>query len=112
MKHASCDEIPANDLAVPGARDVTFRVLIAPEDAPNFIMLLLEVAPGGCTPSHSHAWEEEIFIRSGLGTVKMAGGDRPIRTGDALIFDSNMAHQFVNTGDEPLEFLCVIPRRD
>jgi quercetin dioxygenase-like cupin family protein len=112
MKLSNYNEIPAQDLAVPGAKDVTIRVLIAPEDAPNFIMLLLEVARGGSTPDHTHEWEEEIFIKSGQGTLKTAEGNRPLRAGDALILDPNMAHQFMNTGDETLEFICVIPKRN
>ena len=35
-----------------------------------------------------------------------------IALGDALLFDPNTAHQFINTGDAPLQFLCVIPKRE
>ena len=111
MKLSNCEEVPVHDLVNPSAKDVTVRVLIGPEDAPRFIMTLLEVAPGGFTPDHAHEWEEEIFIESGRATLKTDAGDRPLRAGDALILDPNMAHQFANAGDEPLRFLCVIPKR-
>ena len=112
MKLSNCEEVPAHDLMLPGAKGVTVRVLIGAEDAPGFIMMLLEVAPGGFTPDHSHEWEEEIFIKSGRATLKTDEGERPLRVGDALLFDPNTAHQFINTGDEPLQFLCVIPKRE
>jgi quercetin dioxygenase-like cupin family protein len=112
MKLSNCDEIPAHDLMVPGAKDVSIRVLIGPDDAPSFIMMLLEVSPGGFTPDHSHEWEEEIFIKSGHATLKTDEGEKSLRVGDALILDPNMAHRFINSSDEPLQFICVIPKRD
>lgn len=112
MKLSNREEVPARDLMIPGAKDVGIRVLIGPEDAPRFIMMLLEVAPGGFTPHHRHEWEEEIFIESGEGSLRTDEGEKSLRVGDALILDPNMAHQFVNTGDEPLQFICVIPKRD
>ncbi len=112
MKVANYTDIPANVLGIAGAKGVGVRLLIGPEDgAPNFVMMLLELAPGGHTPDHSHEWEEEIFVKSGQGVIKAAGGEKPIRAGDVLFFESNESHQFMNTGAEPLEFICLIPRR-
>ena len=113
MKISNYTDIPANKLAIAGAKDVDVRLLIGPEDgAPNFVMLLLEIKPGGNTPEHSHPWEEEIFVKSGEGKLKTTDGERPLRTGDVAFFDPDQSHQFINTSDEPLEFLCLIPRRD
>jgi quercetin dioxygenase-like cupin family protein len=111
MKIVNYADIPANALGLPGAKDVTIRLLIGPDEAPNFVMMLLELAAGGNTPDHSHEWEEEIFVKSGRGVIKAADGEKPIRAGDVLFFERNESHQFINTGAEPLEFLCVIPRR-
>ncbi len=110
MKHINYNEVPANQLMLPGAKDATLRALIGPEDAPNFIMIMIELAPGGNTPEHNHEWEEEIFIASGEGILKTGEGERPLGVGDALIIDQNMKHQFVNSGNESLQFICVIPR--
>ncbi|UCD85651.1 MAG: cupin domain-containing protein [Deltaproteobacteria bacterium] len=110
MKHINCGEATAFDMVLPGARSVTFRPLIGPEAAPSFIMLMLEVAPGGNTPDHNHEWEEEIFIVAGEGKLKTAEGEKRLRVGDALIIDRNMQHQFFNTGNGPMQFICVIPK--
>ncbi len=113
MKISNYNDITGNALMLPGAKDVIIRVLIGPEDgAPNFIMLLLDIAPGGNTPDHSHKWEEEIFIKSGEGKLKTAEGEHPIRAGDAVYLDPDESHQFINTGKEHLQFLCMISRRD
>ena len=112
MKMAHYTDIPTNTLGIPGAKDVKVRLLIGAEDgAPNFVMMLLELAPGGHTPGHSHAWEEEIFIKSGIGLIKTKDGEKPIRSGDALYFAPNESHQFINNGADILECICLIPRR-
>jgi quercetin dioxygenase-like cupin family protein len=110
MKHINCSDAPVFDMVLDGARSVFVRPLIGPEVAPSFIMLMLEVAPGGNTPDHNHEWEEEIFIVAGEGILKTEEGEKQLRVGDALIIDRNMQHQFVNTGDGPLLFICIIPK--
>jgi len=112
VKIKNIDEIAANRLGIPGAKDVSVRLLIGPEDgAVNFVMMLLALAPGGHTPDHSHPWEEEIFVRGGEGTLSTQEGKKTIRAGDVLYFNPNEPHQFVNTSAGSLECICVIPRR-
>ena len=112
MKIKNIDEIAVNRLGIPGAKDVLVRLLIGAEDgAPNFVMMLLELWPGGHTPDHSHPWEEEIFVKRGEGTLNTRKGKKTIRAGDVLYFNPNEPHQFVNTSAGPLECICVIPRR-
>lgn len=110
MKHINYNEVPADNLMLPGAEQATIRFLIGPEDAPNFIMVMIELAPGGNTPEHNHGWEEEIFVIKGEGTLKTGEGEKRLRGGDALIIDQNMTHQFFNTGNELLQFICVLPK--
>ncbi len=112
MKLKNYTEIDAAALQVPGAKDVSIRVLIGPaEQAPNFMMLFLELAPGGNTPDHAHEWEEEIFVNAGEGLVKSAGDEQRIRAGDVLYFAPNESHQFINSSCAALSLICVIPKR-
>jgi quercetin dioxygenase-like cupin family protein len=106
-------EVPAVRLddgeAVRGA---TKRVLIGPEQgAPNFVMRLFTLDEGGYSPHHSHAWEHEIYILSGKGTAVSAKGEAAIGTGDFIYVPPNETHQLRNAGSDPLEFLCLVPRR-
>jgi quercetin dioxygenase-like cupin family protein len=99
-------------LDLPGAKDVSLRVIMGKEDgAPNFTMLLLEIAPGGYGPDHTHPWEELIYVKTGNGEVKSGDETQPIRPGTAVFLAPDEPHQFLNTGTKPLEFLSIMPHR-
>ena len=85
------------------------EVITAEDGAPHFCMRVFEVEPGSSTPSHSHQWEHEVFILSGRGTVVGDQGGTPIGKDSVVFIAPNEPHCFVNTGNEPLRFICVIP---
>ncbi len=86
------------------------RVVIGKDDgARNFCMRVFTVAPGGFTPKHSHAWEHEVFIHSGQGSVFKEGGWVDVKSGTVLFIPGGEEHQFKNTGDDKLIFVCLIP---
>jgi quercetin dioxygenase-like cupin family protein len=109
INHSQCQEMP---LPVEGAKDAFIKSLIAQHDgAQNFVMFAIRVLPGGCTPLHEHAWEEENFVLRGSGEA-MAGADgesRPVRAGDVIFTPAGHRHDCRNTGDEDLEILCLVP---
>jgi len=87
------------------------RVLIGPDQgAPNFIMRLFTLEQGGFSPYHTHPWEHEAFVLSGRGTVKGKDGETQVEAGDFVFVPPNEEHQFLNSGEEPFEFLCIIPK--
>jgi quercetin dioxygenase-like cupin family protein len=95
----------------PEIEGVTMRVVIGPDDgAPVFNMRVFEVEPGYTTPHHRHWWEHEVFVLSGQGTVKTGDGDVPIRHGTTVFVPGGEMHQFSNTGDDVLRFICLIPQ--
>jgi quercetin dioxygenase-like cupin family protein len=77
--------------------------------AENFAMRLFEMEPGGYSPLHSHAWEHEVFILEGEGIVQSGGEERKFRPGDVIFIPPNEEHQFKNTGEKVVKFLCLIP---
>ncbi|MDD4356854.1 MAG: cupin domain-containing protein [Smithellaceae bacterium] len=92
------------------AKGVSARVMIGKNNgAENFCMRLFEVAPGGHTPKHTHAWEHEIFIHAGFGELFHAGQWHSARAGDAILIEANEEHQIRNAGSETLIFVCLIP---
>jgi len=110
MKHANYADIPAEKVEQ-GAEGVTIRWLITERDgAENFLMRHFEIAPDGHTPRHRHAWEHEVFILAGRGFVLCDAGEEPIRPGDVVFMPSGEIHQFRNSGKEPLQMLCLIPK--
>ncbi len=93
-----------------GAEKVKVRWLITKEmGAPNFAMRLFEVRGGGCSPFHHHAWEHEVFILEGEGSVMTEKGPKKIREGDVVFILPNEKHQFKNEGKGLLKFLCLVP---
>jgi len=92
---------------VPG---VTKRDVITADDgAPHFCMRVFEVEPGSSTPSHSHPWEHEVFVISGRGVVVSEGGGIQIAKDSVIFVAPNEHHCFVNNGNQPLRFVCLIP---
>ena len=85
------------------------EVITAEDGAPLFTMRVFEVEPGNSTPSHSHSWEHEVFVLSGKGVVVGQEGAIPIGKETVVFVTPDEPHCFVNTGNEPLRFICVIP---
>lgn len=80
-----------------------------PQGAPNFSMRQFEVAPGGYTPRHSHPYEHEVFVISGQGVVLEGDVEHRLAAGDFVLVTPNEVHQFRNTGQVALKFLCLVP---
>ncbi len=94
----------------PAVRSVEKRVLIGPKQgAPRFVMRHFTIAPRGHSPEHAHPWEHEVYVLSGRGRVRFADGATEVGAGDFVLVPPMDKHQFVSTGDEPFEFICVVP---
>jgi len=110
MKHVHYSDV---DLEVPteeGVKETTVRWLISKKDgANNFAMRLFEIQPNGNTPLHQHDWEHEVFILEGDGEARNKEKSITFKEGDVFFVKPMEWHQFVNTGDNPLKFLCLIP---
>jgi quercetin dioxygenase-like cupin family protein len=84
-------------------------VISARDGAPRFAMRVFAIQPDASTPFHSHWWEHEVYVVSGQGVVRTEQGDRPLASEDVVYVSPEEKHCFVNTGAEPLRFVCVIP---
>ncbi len=108
MKVCNYLEVEAEEAAE--AQGVTIRWLIGEkEGAPNFTMRLFDVEPGAATPLHTHEWEHEVFVLAGRGRVYGGGDEASLGEGDTVFIAPMEEHRFVNEGDDPLCFICVIP---
>lgn len=102
--------MPAAVVTMPGAQGAKIReVFTHREGAPNFAMRVFDVEPGGHTPYHHHNFEHEIYILAGAGEVVGEENTRPMKAGDAIFMPPNVPHQFRNTGNDTLRFICLIP---
>ena len=110
MKLSHFQEVEQNDVDMPGARGCKVRWLVGQQDgAANFSMRQFEVGVDGYTPKHSHPYEHEVFVLAGEGTVLEGETVHEIKTGDVIFVKPDEIHQFKNTGEQPLQFLCLIP---
>ncbi len=97
--------------AQPAYEGITMRVVIGPDEgAPVFNMRVFEVQPGYVSDHHSHWWEHEVFVLSGQGVVKTDQGDVPIGHGSTVFVPGGEMHQFQNTGDDVMRFICLVPQ--
>jgi len=110
MKHVHYTDVPAEIPKEKDVKDTTIRWLIAKNDgAERFAMRLFEMKPGGHSPLHQHDWEHEVFIVKGSGTLHDSSSNHAFKQGDVIFVKPMEWHQFVNTGKDVLQFLCVIP---
>jgi quercetin dioxygenase-like cupin family protein len=102
--------VAAGPVAEKEAKGVKMRVLMSDKDgAPHFIMRVFEIEPGGHTLYHTHKWEHEVYVLEGSGAVRQAGKDYPLERDSFALVAPGEEHQFVNLGDGPFKFICVIP---
>ncbi|UCE37375.1 MAG: cupin domain-containing protein [Thermoplasmata archaeon] len=112
MKKHNFEEIKS-EVVGKGCKGVNIRWLVTKDmGAENFAMRMFEVEPEGHTPLHSHEWEHEVFVLKGEGLVLAATGEEKIKHGDVIFMPAHEKHQFKNTGEDNLKFLCLIPYLD
>ena len=112
MKHVHYDEVESKDASEAGAEGTQVRRLIGEEDgAPTFAMRRFELEPGGRTPRHAHAWEHEVYILEGEGTLYCEGVERPFRPGEAIFLAPQEEHCFMADRGTKAAFLCLIPNQ-
>ncbi len=110
MRVKHCSEVPAAEVKMEGAAGCRIRWLVGEVDqAPNFAMREFEVEPGGHTPKHTHDYEHEVFVLAGEGILVDGDAEKPLSAGSVVYVAPNDVHQFRNTGQEPMRFLCLIP---
>ena len=110
MKVEHYKKTEARKVKIDGAENVRMRWLISHrEKAPHFAMRMFEIDRGGHTPLHSHDTEHEVFILSGQGEIMMDKNVIDFQSGYVIYVPPDITHQFRNTGEDTLQFLCLIP---
>ena len=110
MRVICYDTVKAEDVNTKGTSKVKVRWLITKEmGAKNFAMRIFEVETGGYSPLHKHPWEHEVFILEGEGQLFNGEKATPFKTGDAIFVQVDEMHQFKNSSEKLLRFICLIP---
>jgi quercetin dioxygenase-like cupin family protein len=112
MKVKHYTEVENQDADMDGAHGANIRWVLGPDDKmPNFYLRVIEVQPGGNTPHHQHPYEHEVFVLEGGGELlDPEGNPLDLKPGTVAYVAPNDLHQFRNTGDGILRFICLIPK--
>ncbi len=107
VKHAA--DIPEEP--VPVAKGTTKRVVIGPEEGPNFAMRRFCIKIGGSMPLHTNTVEHEQYVLQ--GRAKVVIGDRvyDVRKDDVVYIPAGVKHSYTTLGNEDFEFICVVPNK-
>ena len=110
MKITHLEICESNAVNMEGASGASRQVPIGKADgAPNFSARVFTLEPGGHTPHHVHKSEHLNYIISGVGVALEGETPRDIKEGDFILVKPDQPHQYRNTGNEPLVFMCVVP---
>lgn len=102
--------IASKAVNAPGATNAFKQVLVGPQQGwVGWVMRLFTLGKGGCTPQHSHSWPHINYIVKGTGTLFMEGEEREIGPDCAAYIPGGVVHQFKNTGESDLSFICIVP---
>lgn len=97
---------------VVAGKDTTIQVLISSQEGPNFAMRKFSMEPGGGMPLHTNTVEHEQYVLKGHAKVGIGEQVFEVKQGDVLFIPEGVPHFYNNVGDEPFEFLCMIPNKE
>ena len=103
------DEVPAEP--VKAGTDTVRQVLIGPDDAPHFAMRRFVMQPGGGMPGHTNTVEHEQYVLRGRARIGIGDEVVEVHPGSVLFIPAGMPHWYHAEGEEPFEFLCVVPNQ-
>jgi quercetin dioxygenase-like cupin family protein len=79
------------------------------ENAQNFAVRYYEVDVGGFSHAEQHPHDHGVLILRGKAHVILGDEEFDVEPMDVIYIHPNHFHQLINTGDEPMGFLCIIP---
>jgi len=95
----------------PAGKGVTKQVLISSEEGPNFAMRKFKIQSGGSMPNHTNLVEHEQYVVSGRARIGIGQEIFEVQPGDIVFIPAEVPHWYQTIGDQPFEFLCVIPNK-
>ena len=107
VKHT--DDVEKKDVAA--GRDTTIQVLITAQEGPNFALRKFSMKTGGGMPLHTNTVEHEQYVLRGHARIGIGKETHEVHAGDVVFIPAGIVHYYENIGDEPFEFLCIIPNK-
>ena len=108
VRHAK--DVEAKDVAA--GKDTKIQVLISAAEGPNFALRRFTMQKGGGMPHHTNTVEHEQYVLRGHARIGIGGETYEVNAGDVVFIPEGAVHYYQNLGDEPFEFLCIIPNKE
>lgn len=95
----------------PEVKDASMKVLVGKEEGwDSHVMRVIELEAGGYSPKHSHPWPHINYIIEGEGILLSEKEENPIKKGMTAFIPPGETHQFINSGQDKLVFICIVPK--
>lgn len=108
VKHSN--EVEAKIVAA--GKDTKIQVLISSQEGPNFALRKFSMLSGGGMPCHTNTLEHEQYVLRGHARIGLGDEIVEVKAGDVVFIPEGMIHFYENIGEEPFEFLCIIPNKE
>ena len=108
VKHSA--DVEAKNVAA--GKDTTIQVLISSQEGPNFALRKFSMQKGGGMPRHTNTVEHEQYVLRGRAKIGIGEDVHEVKAGDVVFIPAETVHFYENTGEEPFEFLCIIPNKE
>lgn len=107
VKHA--DQIQRDP--VTAGRGTVRQILIGPDEGPHFAMRRFIMEPGGGMPKHTNQVEHEQYVLRGRAKIGIGDDVIEVQRDDVVYIPAGTPHWYEALGDEPFEFLCIVPNK-
>jgi quercetin dioxygenase-like cupin family protein len=102
--------VEATDVAA--GKATTIQVLISARQAPNFALRRFRMQKGGGMPPHTNTVEHEQYVLRGRARIEIGPDTHEVGAGDVVFIPEGVVHSYENIGEEPFEFLCIVPNKE
>ncbi len=107
MPARSSHSVPREE--VPAGSRTTKQILIGPDLGPNFALRKFGMEPGGGMPLHTNTVEHEQYVLRGRARVVIGEEILEVQKDDVVFIPGGVPHSYEALGEEPFEFLCIVP---
>ena len=92
---------------LPAGTDREFRFLVDSDMGCADITQFVGIIPPGRAPTHSHTYDEVVYVIEGQGVLHLGGKETPIRAGSCMHLPPLVEHCLENTGANKMRVLGV-----
>lgn len=96
---------------VAAGRGTRVQVLIGADQAPHFALRRFTMEPGGGMPRHTNEVEHEQYVLRGSARIGIGHEVFDVGADDVVYIPAGVPHWYEAQGDEPFEFLCIVPNQ-